>query len=82
MFWPRLRISSDRPFRALHIVLTEGQHDTDTVNHHELGSLVSWCFEPSQPPRITSGLNTNSTLSPSYSFLKSSYHKSCLFVFC
>ena len=42
-------------------------------------SLVSWCFEPSQPQRITSGLNTNFTLSPSYSFHRSSYHKSCLF---
>ena len=39
--------------------------------------LVSWCFEPSQPQRITSGLNTNITLSPSHSFHKSSYHKSC-----
>ena len=39
--------------------------------------LVSWCFEPSQPQRTTSGLNTNFTLSPSYSFHKSSYHKSC-----
>ena len=26
--------------------------------------LVSWCFEPSQPQRITSGLNTNFVLSP------------------
>ena len=47
--------------------------------------LVSRCFEPSHPQRIiTSGLNTNFTLSPSYSFLKSSYHKSCfvnLFIF-
>ena len=34
--------------------------------------LVSWCFEPSQPQRITSGLNTNFTLTPSYSFHKSS----------
>ena len=42
--------------------------------------LVSWCFEPSQPQMITSGLNTNFTLFPSYSFHKSSYHKSCFFV--
>ena len=28
---------------------------------------VSWCFEPSQPQRITSGLKTNFNLSPSYS---------------
>ena len=39
--------------------------------------LVSWCFESSQPQRITSGLNTNFILSPSHSFHKSSYHKSC-----
>ena len=39
--------------------------------------LVSWCFEPSQPQRTTSGLNTNFTLSPNYSFYKSSHHKSC-----
>ena len=38
--------------------------------------LVNWCSEPSQPPSITSGLNTNFTLSPSYSFRKSFYHKS------
>ena len=46
--------------------------------------LVSWCFEPSQPQRITSELNTNFTLSPSHSFHKSSYYKSCfcsLFIF-
>ena len=46
--------------------------------------LVSWCFEPSQPQRITSGLNSDFTLSPSYSFQKSSYYKSCflsLFIF-
>ena len=50
---------------------------------HPLGN-VSWCFEPSQPHRITSGLNTNFTLSPSYSFHKSSNHKWCflsLFIF-
>ena len=27
--------------------------------------LVSWCFKPSQPQRITSGLNTNVTITPS-----------------
>ena len=34
-------------------------------------------LEPSQPQRVTSGLNKNLTLSPSYSFHESSYHKSC-----
>ena len=32
--------------------------------------LVSWCFEPSQPQRMTSGLKTNFSLSPSYSLNK------------
>ena len=41
--------------------------------------LVSWCFEPSQQHRITSGLNTNFSLSPSYSFHRSLYHKSLFF---
>ena len=40
---------------------------------------VSQRFEPSYPQRITSGLNTNFTLSSSYFFHKSSYNKSCLF---
>ena len=44
-----------------------------------VSELVGWCFKSSQPQRITSGLNTNFTLSPSHSFYKSSYHKSCLF---
>ena len=47
-------------------------------------SVCSRCFEPSQLHRITTGLNTNFTLSPSYSFHESSYHKSCflsLFMF-
>ena len=51
----------------------------------EVENLVRWCFEPSQPQRITSGLNTNFTPFPSYSFHKSSYHKSCflsLFIIC
>ena len=41
--------------------------------------LVGWCFERSKPQKITSGRNTNFTQSPSYSFHKSSYHKSSYF---
>ena len=37
------------------------------------GQLVSWCFEPSQPQRITSGLKTNFSLSPAYSSHESWY---------
>ena len=32
--------------------------------------LVTWCFEPSHPQRITSGLKTNFSLSPRYSLNK------------
>ena len=39
---------------------------------------VSWCFEPNQPQRITSGLRTNFNLSPCYSFHMSLYCKSLL----
>ena len=46
-----------------------------TALRFQTGELVSWCFEPSQPQRISSGLNTNFTLSAGYSFHKSSYHK-------
>ena len=38
--------------------------------------LVSWCFEPSQPQRIISGLKTNFNLSRSYSFHGLLYPKS------
>ena len=38
-------------------------------SHVLIGMLccVSWCFEPSQPQRITSGLKAKLGLSPSYS---------------
>ena len=39
------------------------------------GLLVSWCFEPSQPQRITSRLKTMFNLSPIYSACKLSNHK-------
>ena len=42
-----------------------------------VSQLVSWCLELCQPQTITSGLNTNSTLAPAYSFHKSSHPKSC-----
>ena len=48
---------------------------------HMVSLLVSWCFESSRPQRITSGMNKNFILSPSYSFHKSWYHKSCLLFF-
>ena len=48
----------------------EGEKGKKEMKKNNL--LVSWCFVPSQPQRITSGLNTNFTLSPIYSFHKSS----------
>ena len=49
-----------------------------------LPQLISWCFdfEPSQPQRTTSGLNTNFPVYPSYSFHKASYYKSHFFSLC
>ena len=87
------------PYTILSSQRRRHKHSADTVQQktlgdfvwrwqilsQNLGKLVSWCFEPSQPQRIASGLNTNFTLSPTYSFHKSSYHKSCflsLFIFC
>ena len=65
--------------KTFHRLSKRGQ---DSMRERE---LVSWWFEPSQPQRMTSGLNTNLTVSPGYSFHESSYHKSCflsLFIFC
>ena len=47
-----------------------------TKEAEEESLLVGWWFEPSQSRRLTSGLNKNFILSPSYSFHKSLYHKS------
>ena len=38
--------------------------------------FVSWCFEPSHPQGIISGLKTKFSLSSGHSFHKSLYHKS------
>ena len=51
--------------------ITRHAHDWNP----QVSQLVSWCIEPSHPQRITSELNTNFSLSPSYSFYKSLYHK-------
>ena len=81
------------PYTILSSQRRRHKHSADTVQQktlgdfvwrwqilsQNLGKLVSWCFEPSQPQRIASGLNTNFTLSPTYSFHKSSYHKSYCF---
>ena len=50
------------------------QTNTRCSSYGTENQLVSWCFEPSQPERITSGLNKNFTLSPSQLFHKLSYH--------
>ena len=56
---------------------TMGYHSRAAKNKTRLPTrLVSWCFEPPQPQRITLGLNANFNLSPSYSFRKTLYHKS------
>ena len=43
---------------------------------------MSWCIEPSQPQRITSGLKTNFSLSPSYSLTNcKTFHINFFFFF-
>ena len=48
----------------LHLLTTTAAY---ALSYHIVSWLVSWCFEPSQPQRITSGLKTNFSLSPSLS---------------
>ena len=36
------------------------------IEYLSIGIAVSWCFEPSQPQRITSGLNTSHVFEPIY----------------
>ena len=58
-----------------------GQSQLLNMRWRRFLQLVSWCFEPSQLQRITSGLNTSFTLSSTYSCHKSSYHKSCFLAY-
>ena len=52
--------------RAINNLCFADDIDGLAAEEEELAKLVSWCFEPSQPKRITSGLNANFILSPSY----------------
>ena len=47
-----------------------------TLKQGQASWFASWCYKPSQPQRIISGLKTNFNLSASYSSHKSLYHKS------
>ena len=82
-FLAKMSISVQRAHKVtqgyLYVASKTDQSDPWVASHTEAKELVSWCFEPSQPQRITSGLNTNFTLSPSYSFPESPYHKSRFF---
>ena len=40
------------------------ERERETARERE-SLLVSWCFKPSQPQRIITGLNTNLTTTPS-----------------
>ena len=60
---------SDNPWCQTEAVCTERIEQAQELSpgvHRRVrlvSLLVSWCFKPSQPQRITSGLNTNFTLS-------------------
>ena len=45
--------------------IQQKKRDRTGQKNKRVSQLVSWCSEPSQPQRITSGLNKNFTLSPS-----------------
>ena len=62
-----------------HIYLLANQYKKTTTTKKP-AYLVGWCFQPSQPQRITLGLNTNFILSPSYSFHKSLHHTTHMFL--
>ena len=64
-------------------ILVYGKRTTLTCSNTKMGNqweevswLVTWCFEPSQPQKITSGLKTNFSQSPRYLFHKSLNHMS------
>ena len=59
-------------FTLLHIV---GRRFDGGDETGEGGGVDKWCFEPSQPQRIISGLETNISPSPTYSAQKSWKHK-------
>ena len=59
LHWPHSLVSSCRFCHAQGTCCRSHWNNSVQAN-----LLVSWCFEPSQPQRITSGLNTNFTLSP------------------
>ena len=65
-------LARERKYICVHISVRDLQGFERNINKEfkssaKVGLLVSWCFEPSQPQRITSGLNTNFTLYPSHS---------------
>ena len=69
---------------TLILTLTTTEQSNLFTRHSSLWwviELVSWYFEPSQPQRITSELNTNFNQPPSYSNNKSLNHKSLSLVF-
>ena len=77
--WARMLVETGKAFVDSSALMTKMRGDSDfwSLPPLTVSQLVSWCFEPSQPQRITSGLNTNFTPYPSHSFHWSSYHKSC-----
>ena len=67
---------TSQQFQLSAISCTDGE---GTCTHISISYTVVcqllWCFEPSQPQRVISGLKTNFSLSPSCSAHKSQNHK-------
>ena len=69
LFWQLTQRAQMRMVRARHLP----RQPLQSYASWHLEGLVSWCSEPSQPQKITSGLNTNFNLSLGYSFHMSWY---------
>ena len=72
-------------FVTTRILFSDGQQQPNVRLFVPGGKSHSWCFQPSQPHRITTRLNTNFTLSPSYTHFTSHHTRShviwSLFIF-
>ena len=71
--------SSDRYFKRSPNAWRERHRERASERERARERESVLCFEPRKAQRITSGLKTNFTLAQTYSFHKSSYHKSCFF---
>ena len=67
---------TSQQFQLSAISCTDGERTCTRISvTYTVVCQLLWCFEPSQPQRVISGLKTNFSLSPSCSAHKSQNHK-------